>query len=314
MCNTMRTKLLVIGSANMDFVSNTERLPEAGETITSAKNYSLVPGGKGANTALAAARLGAACTFCGRVGDDAYGEKLTSFYNSEDINTAYLRKSCHPTGLATIIVEGNGDNRIIVYPGANLQITTEDVRDAIGEQPEAVLCQLEIDYERVVEATRYCELSGIPVVLDAGPANKNLDLSRLGRLEIFTPNETETEIFTGIKPEAYQSCLNAAIKLSKMVTAKYIVIKLGKRGCFVYDGKYANFYESYKVNAVDTTAAGDSFTAALTLEYCRNGRNIAEAAKFANAVGALVVSKAGAAPSIPFLSEVKSFMSKRDEQ
>lgn len=307
----MKPKILIIGSANMDFVLNTERMPEAGETIVSGGSYTLIPGGKGANTALAAVRLGAKCLFCGRVGDDAYGEKLTHFYESEAIDTRFFKKSYAPTGLATIIVEANGDNRIIVYPGANLQISSEDVRDAINEQPDAVLMQLEIDYERVVEATKYCEAAGIPAVLDAGPAKKELDLTRLGRLEIFTPNETETEIFTGIKPEGYSSCLNASIKLSKMVNARYIVIKLGKRGCFVYDGKYANFYESYKVNAVDTTAAGDSFTAALTLEYCRNGRNIGEAAKFANAVGALVVSKAGAAPSIPVLSEVQHFMNER---
>lgn len=297
----------------MDFVCNTERIPVAGETITSKHNYMLVPGGKGGNTAVAAARLGADCVFCAKLGNDSYGKALYEFYKDEGIDVRHIHTSKeNPTGLASIIVEGNGDNRIIVYPGANMDISEEDVEASVITYPGAAIMQLEINFDRVVHAVKLCNERDIPVVLDAGPASKSLDLSRLGRLEIFSPNETETEIFTGIKPRAYESCIAAAIALRKLVDTKYVVLKLGAMGCFVYDGLYANFAEPYKVNAVDTTAAGDSFTAALTLEYLRNGKNILEAARYANAVGAIVASKPGAAPSIPVHSDVLSFIEAKE--
>ena len=193
-------------------------------------------------------------------------------------------------------------------------MTREDVEAAVICYPDAAILQLEIDFERVVDAVEFCNARNIPVVLDAGPANESFDLSRLGKLEIFSPNEIETEIFTGIKPVAYESCIAAAIAIRKIVDTKYIVIKLGDKGCFVYDGKYANFAESFKVNAVDTTAAGDSFTAALTLEYLRNGNNMLEAARYANAVGAMVVSSSGAAPSIPAHEAVISFIKEKENE
>ena len=311
----MKKRILVIGSSNMDFVSNTERIPLAGETFTTEKNYMLVPGGKGGNTAIAAARLGADCIFCARLGNDGYGKSLYDFYKNEGIDVRHIHKSTeYPTGLASIIVEGNGDNRIIVYPGANIHITSEDVEGAVITYPGAAIMQLEINYDRVVEAVDFCNERDIPVVLDAGPARKDIDLSRLGELEIFSPNETETEIFTGIKPVAYESCIAAAIAIRKLVKTKYVVLKLGAKGCFIYDGKYANFSEAFKVNAIDTTAAGDSFTAALTLEYLRNKRNILDAAKYANAVGAIVASKSGAAPSIPHHDEVLSFIEEKEKE
>lgn len=311
----MKKRVLIIGSSNMDFVCNTERLPAAGETITTNESYMLVPGGKGGNTAVAAARLGADCVFCARLGNDSYGKSLYDFYKNEGIDVRHLKCSReYPTGLASIIVEGNGDNRIIVYPGANMHILAEDVEAAVITYPGAAIMQLEINYDRVVEAVQHCNERDIPVVLDAGPASKELDLSRLGHLEIFSPNETETEIFTGIRPYAYESCIKAAIAIRNIVDTKYVVLKLGSKGCFIYDGKYANFSEAFKVNAVDTTAAGDSFTAALTLEYLRNGKNILEAARYANAVGAMVASKPGAAPSIPTHEEVLRFIEEKENE
>ncbi|MBR3994817.1 MAG: ribokinase [Clostridia bacterium] len=305
----MKKRILVIGSSNMDFVCNTEKIPEAGETLISNQNYMLVPGGKGGNTAIAAARLGADCVFCARLGNDSYGKSLYEFYKNEGIDVRHVHIDReHSTGIASIIVEENGDNRIIVYPGANMHFTDEDIEGAVITYPGAAIMQLEIDFERVVEATRLCNARDIPVVIDAGAVNGNLDLSRLGKLEIFTPNEIETEILTGIKPVAYESCIAASIALRKLVDTKYVVLKLGDKGCFVYDGKYANFSEAFKINAVDTTAAGDSFTAALTLEYLRNKKNILEAARYANATGAMVSTKQGASSSIPRHEEVVRFI------
>ncbi len=310
----MKKRILVIGSANMDFVSNTERLPDAGETVISMQNYMLVPGGKGANTAVASARLGADSIFCARLGKDSYGKVLYEFYKNEGIDVRHVH-TCpeYQTGLASIIVEDGGENRIIVYPGANLQLSSEDVEASLITYPDATVMQLEIDFERVIEAVEFCNRKDIPVVLDAGPANGNADLLSLGRLEIFSSNEVETEIFTGIRPLAFESCIAACIAIRKLVDTKYVVLKLGSKGCFVYDGIYANFVDAYKVNAIDTTGAGDAFTAALTLEYLK-GKNIFKAAKYANAVGALVVSKAGASTSLPTDDEVAAFISEREGQ
>ncbi len=311
----MKKRVLVIGSSNMDFVCNTERLPLAGETITTKENYMLVPGGKGGNTAVTAARLGADCVFCARLGNDSYGRSLYDFYKNEGIDVRHVKMSKeHPTGLSSIIVEGNGGNRIIVYPGANMHITPEDVEGAVITYPGAAIMQLEVNYDRVVEAVKHCNERDIPVVLDAVPANNDLDLSKLGRLEIFSTNEEETEIFTGVKPVAYESCIKAAIAIRKLVDTKYVVLKLGAKGCFVYDGKYANFSEAFKVSVVDTTAAGECFTAALTLEYLRNGKNILEAARYANAVGAMVASKSGAVSSIPSHEDVLEFIKEKENE
>lgn len=305
----MKKRILVIGSSNMDFVCNTEKIPEAGQTLVSNQDYILAPGGKGGNTAIAAARLGADCVFCTRLGNDSYGKNLYEYYKNEGIDVRHVHVDReYPTGLASIIVEGNGDNRIIVYPGANTRLTDEDIEGAVITYPGAAIMQLEIDFESVVEATRLCNERDIPVVIDAGAVKSSFDMSRLGKLEIFTPNEIETEILTGIKPVAYESCIAASIALRKLVDTKYVVLKLGDKGCFVYDGKYANFAEGFKINAVDTTGAGDSFTAALTLEYLRNKKNMLDAARYANAVGALVATKRGASVSIPNNDEVLSFI------
>ncbi len=309
----MKKRILVIGSSNMDFVMNVDRMPVASETVISGKSYFYTPGGKGANTALAAARLGADTLFCTRLGKDAHGDALMSFYEKEGIDTRLIRRAKEaPTGLASIIVE-NGENRIIVYSGANRTLSDEDIEAAMITYPDALIMQFEIDFEKVALACEYANERNIPVVIDAGPAKRRMNLSKLGKLEIFTPNETETELITGIRPAAYESCIAAAIAIRKLVDTKYVVLKLGAKGCFIYDGIHANFVDSFKTIAVDTTAAGDSFTAALTLEYLRNGKNILEAARYANAVGAIVVSGSGASSSIPTQAEVLDFIKNSTE-
>lgn len=310
----MKKRVLVLGSSNIDFVSNTERVPEAGETFLTSKDYMFVPGGKGGNTAVALARLGADCVFCARLGKDNYGRELLEFYKNEGIDARHIHLTANSsTGLANIIVDDDAKNRIIVYPGANMLISEEDVEAALITYPEALICQFEISFDRICQAVKYCNEKNIPAVIDAGPANKFLDLASLGRLEIFSPNESETEIFTGIRPNTFENCIAACIALRKMVDTKYVVLKLGDKGCFIYGENMSKFVEPYRVQAIDTTAAGDSFTAALTLEYLKNGRDILKAAKYANAVGGLVVSKSGASSSIPTEKEVASFILENEE-
>lgn len=308
----MKKRILAVSSANMDLVLNVNRVPSAGETVIDSKKYTYIPGGKGANAAVTIARLDGDSVFCTRLGNDNNGTALKNFYKENGIDTRFIKKDADaPTGLAAIFVESNGMNRIIVYPGANAKINKEDVEEAFMCYPDALFVNFEIPYESVVCACSYARKQGIPIIVDAGPADTSLNLDLLGEIEVFSPNESETLAFTGIAPTNADNCLRAAIALYKKVKAKYIVIKLGDRGCYIYDGIHYHICTAYEVNAVDTTAAGDAFTAAMTLEYVRSG-DIVGACKYANAVGALVVSKEGASSSIPTYKEVFEFIKERE--
>ena len=302
-----KSRVLVVSSANMDFVQRMERIPEGGETIVTREVYKYIPGGKGANSAVAFARLGADTVFCTKVGKDANGSQLRSLYQKEGIDTRFIAIDTEePTGLASIIVEESGQNRIIVYPGSNRNLNESEIEDAFTTYPDAVYVQFEIPFEAVCAAAKFAREKDIPLFVDAGPVSSEVDLEKLGRVEILSPNESECEALTGIKADSVENCLKAAIRLCSMVETKYVVIKLGGRGAFVYDGKYYHLVPAHKVSAVDTTAAGDVFTAALTYAYLQKGE-ILEAVRFANLAGALSVTKEGAMPSIPRLADVKAF-------
>lgn len=306
----MKSRVLVISSANMDFVQRMAKIPAAGETIVTDATYSYIPGGKGANSAVAFARLGADTVFCSRVGRDQNGATLRKIYEKEGIDTRFLiADEEHPTGLASILVEDDGMNRIIVYPGANNHINENEIEEAFTTYPDCVFMQFEIPFESVATAAEYAYNQGIPLFVDAGPISADVDLSRLRKVEILSPNETECEALTGIYPDSLENCLKACIRLCGMVETKYVVLKLGRRGAFVYDGKYYHLVQGHKVVAVDTTAAGDIFSAALTYAYLKKG-DILEATRFANLAAALSVTKEGAFTSIPTLAEVKEFSKK----
>ena len=308
----MKKRVLVVSSANMDFVQRMRRVPNAGETIVEGPDcgYGYVPGGKGANSAVAFARMGDDCVFCTRLGTDANGDRLQSVYQKEGIDTRFIvRDKEAATGLASIFVEESGANRIVVYPGANKNLNADDVEEAFTCYPDAVYLQFEIPDEPVLAAAKFAREKNIPLFVDAGPARADFPLEKLGKVEIFSPNETETRIFTGIDPTSAENCLRAAIKLSGMVDAKYIVIKLGGRGACLYDGKYHHILSAIPVTAVDTTAAGDTFTAAM-IHFYLNGVPMEDAVHLANCAAAIGVSRAGAYTSIPTLKEVVSFAEK----
>jgi len=306
-----KKRILVISSANMDFVMRVKRVPDAGQTIVETHSYGYVPGGKGANAALALARLGGDSVFCACLGNDANGRQLHELYDNSGIDTRFIRHDrTVPTGLASILVEDDGNNRIIVYPGANQSLTRADIEDAFTCLPDAVFLQFEIPDAAVIAATEYAKGYGIPVFVDAGPARVGYPLSGLAPLEVISPNENETFALTGIMPNDSANCMKASIKLMQAVSAKYVVIKLGGRGAYIYDGKYAQLVPTYEGEVVDTTAAGDAFTAALTLEYLKCG-NILRACRYANAVGTMVVGKAGASTSLPSEKEVAAFIAAR---
>lgn len=305
----MAKRILVAGSSSIDFMLSTPYIPAPSENLQSSGKYAFAPGGKGANAAVAAKALGSEVVFCSRVGDDAYGDSLIALFNERGIDTRYIKVDrLEQTGLSVVMMEKNGTNRIISYGGANKKICDTDIEDAFSSYPDAVLTQFELRPDAVIAAARCAADEGLPFFVDAGAATVDFPLDKLERVEIFSPNEAETEILTGIRPNNLENCLRASIALCNKVDIKYVVLKLGSRGCYVYDGKYCDIVSPFDVNAVDPNAAGDIFTAALASEYLRTG-DVLSSARFANAAGALAVTKLGAVNSVPTLEEVNALLS-----
>lgn len=305
-------RILLVGSSNMDLSMNVYKIPEPGETVLDDGGVAYTPGGKGANSAVAFAKLGGECVFCTKLGRDAHGQRLYNYYKECGINTSYIKVDPDaPTGLAVVMKEAGGANRIVVYPGANRTLNNDHIIEAFNCRPDALYIGFEIPFGTAVAAAKVASANGVPIFIDAAPASKEYTLESLPEIEIFSPNETETFEYTGIMPKGTDSCLQAAYALFQKVKAKYIVIKLGSRGSFFFDGKHFDLIPAFRAdNVVDTTAAGDTFTAAMTLEYLRT-RDIKTAMKYGAAAAAIAVSRNGASTSVPTAEEVRAFMAKR---
>lgn len=297
----------------MDLSMNLFRVPDPGETIIDDGGIAYTPGGKGANSAVAFAKLGSDCVFCTKLGRDAHGQRLFNYYKECGINTSYIKVDAEaPTGLAVVMKEGDGSNRIVVYPGSNKLLNNDNILEAFSCNPDALYIGFEIPFQMAVAAAKIASAKNIPIFVDAAPASKDYPLEALPPVEIFSPNETETFEYTGIMPKGTSSCLTAAHALYTKLKARYIVIKLGSRGAFVYDGKHYDLVAAYKPDAVvDTTAAGDTFTAGMTLEYLRSG-NIKLAMKYGAAAAAIAVSRKGAGTSVPSADEVLEFLKRKE--
>ena len=306
-------RILLIGSANMDLSMNMYKIPSPGETLLDDGGIAYTPGGKGANAAVAFARLGAECVFCTKLGMDAHGQKLFNYYKECGINTSKIKVDREaPTGLAVVMKEADGSNRIIVYPGANKTLNNDNIVEAFSSLPDALYLGFEIPFNMALSAAKVAAAKNIPIFVDAGPASKEYALDALPMLEVFSPNEQETFEYTGIMPKGTDTCLKAAYALYNLVKTKYIVIKLGSRGSFIYDGKHFDLIPAYRSDKVeDTTGAGDTFTAAMTLEYLRSG-NIKNAMRYGSAAAAISVSRKGASASIPTEAEVIEFLKKKN--
>ena len=302
-------KVLIIGSANMDLSLNVYRVPMAGETVADDGGVAYTPGGKGANAAIAFSRLGAKTVFAGRLGADAHGQQLYNFYKESGLDTSYIKVDRDaPTGFAVVIKEANGQNRIISYPGANANISVDSMVESFSCMPDALFLGFEIGFPAALSAAKIAASRNIPIFIDAAPANREFALENLPFVEIFSPNEAETFEYTGIKPEGADSSLRAALALWRRVRCRYVVIKQGARGACLYDGKKFDMIPAERVERVaDTTAAGDTFTAAMTLEYLRYG-DIKRAMRYGSAAAAIAISRNGASSSVPTANEVEHFM------
>ena len=305
-----KKRVLVIGSSNLDFVMNMYKLPGAGENVVDNGGVAYIPGGKGANAAIALSRLGAESVLCAKLGADIHGQKLYNYYKEIGLNTSYIKVDHdNPTGLAVVMKEGNGASRSVVFPGANAELTTEMIMEAFECQPDALYLGFEIPYPMVVASAKVAASKGIPIFIDATAASKELDLEKLPPVDVFSPNEQEAFELTGIMPTSMETSLRAALAIARKSKAKNVVIKQGARGAFLYDGKRYNTFPAVRADkTVDTTSAGDAFTCAMTLEYLRNGGDIKEAIKYGNVAGAITVTRPGATSSIPTEEEINAFL------
>ena len=296
-------RIIVIGSSNTDMVVKSKKIPSPGETILGG-DFLMNPGGKGANQAVAAARLGGIVTFVTKTGNDLFGDQAKHLFDIEEIDTRFIIKDLkNPSGIALIMVDENGENCIVVAPGSNAALSAYDISDEvyINDPTDVYLMQLEIPVSTVEFVAEKVSKNGNKVILNPAPARKiSEDLFR--SLYLITPNEVEAELLTGIKVTDPISAEKAAEKLlGKGV--KNVIITLGATGAFLLSGKTSKIIPVIPVKAIDSTAAGDVFNGALAVAISE-GRELEEAVIFANKAAAISVTRMGAQASAPYRNEI----------
>ena len=304
--------IVVIGSLNMDLVVQAERTPLAGETLA-ARHFATIPGGKGANQAVAAARLarsaaGGVVCMVGRVGADAFGAQMLQNLTAEGIDTAEVRQLPGvSTGVALIIVEPSGENRILIVPGANGMLAPGDIAalDGLIASAGLVLLQFEVPMPTVERAIQAANAHNVPVLLNPAPAYP-LPAAALAGVDILVLNEVEAQMLAGLPVSDEHSALGAARRLLAGRT-RLVVVTLGARGALALAPDAALHVPAFPVQAVDTTAAGDAFIGALAA-MLNDGKGLEESVTFASAAGALAVTRVGAQSSIPNRQEVNTFL------
>lgn len=298
-------KIVVVGSCNTDMVIKADRLPVPGETILGG-TFFMNPGGKGANQAVAAARMGGNVTLISKTGNDVFGKQSVMLYAAENIKTDFIfSDSKHPSGVAMITVDSNGENCIVVASGANAYLSPADIDTACSEieGSDLILMQLEIPIETVEYVAELATKKGIKVILNPAPA-RALSNDLLKHLYIIIPNRSEAEILSGIKVSDIESAKQAA----EIISAKgvdIVIITLGSQGALIKEYNDYHFVEALKVDAVDTTAAGDTFCGTVCVGLSE-GKSIIESVKLAARASAITVTRMGAQASLPHRSELSS--------
>lgn len=306
----MTAKILMVGSIMMDLILQMPRIPHPSESILGT-TYSNACGGKGSNSAVAAAKAGGEVSVCGTLGQDANGEALLDMLKNVGIDVSNLHlKDGSNTGMAVIMLEEDGMNRLAIYTGANNDTTPESVEEAFkGKEYDALMMQLEIPLESNVRAFELAKERGMITCLDAGPA-QDYPIEKFQGITILSPNETETEALVGILPKDDDTCIAACKILHERSNCKYVVLKMGDKGSFIYGEDICQMVPTFKVDAVDPTAAGDCFTGVLVKQYAETG-DIVASARYASAAAAISVQHLGAQPSLPAKDAIEAFLAER---
>ena len=296
-------KILVVGSSNTDMVIKTRKFPAPGETILGGRFF-MNPGGKGANQAVAAKRLGGMVSFVGKIGDDIFGKQAMQLLEDEGINVDFVATDPeNPSGVALITVDAKAENSIVVAPGSNGTLSSIDFDRAYSvlNESEIVLLQLEIPISTVAHIAEIASKKGKKVILNPAPADQLSD-ELLKNIYLITPNESEAELLTGVRATDLESAKRAALILQQK-GIKVVIITMGSAGAFVLSDEYTGMVGAPKVEAVDTTAAGDTFNGALAVALSEE-MELSRAVKFACEAASISVTRIGAQSSIPFRKEL----------
>ncbi len=303
--NSTMPDILVVGSLNADLVVRAPRFPQPGETI-SGDDLNIFPGGKGANQAVAAARLGANVSMLGRVGKDNFGDFLLENLKQNKVDSTLIQRDDSSTGTAIIIVDSSGQNSIVLSSGANGNVSIADVDNIPFANYQLLLLQLEIPLPTVLRAAQRAKESNTRVVLNPAPA-KELPDELIALADFIIPNETELSLLTKQKVSDIASAESAARNLLGR-GAKHVIVTLGGKGALIVNTETCKQVDTYLVNVVDTTAAGDAFIGGFATSLLEN-KSLEEAVRFGCACGALAVTKFGAQPSLPTKEEVEKLIS-----
>ncbi|MCQ3937497.1 MAG: ribokinase [Chloroflexi bacterium] len=315
MSSAPKHSILVVGSLNADLVVRAPRFPQPGETL-GGEDLQIIPGGKGANQAVAAARQGVKTAMLGRVGSDSFAAFLLDNLKSNNVDTSRVMPTDSATGAAIIVVDANGQNSIVLSPGANGRVSPADVETASFPDFKLLLLQLEIPAPAVLRAAQKAREHGLTVVLNPAPANPLPD-ELLANVDILIPNESELSLLTGMPVDDVSSAERAAKEILKR-GVKTVIVTLGGRGALLVMGAGAAHINTYKVDVVDTTAAGDAFIGGFAAKLLESGGSPADmqeqtlalqnAVRYGCACGALAATKFGAQPSLPAKDEVEKFL------
>ena len=303
----MPAKVVVVGSLNMDLVTRASRLPRAGETLI-GQTFTTVPGGKGANQAVASARLGADVSMIGCVGADAYGIQLRDALLVEGIDCRAVSTVEGSSGVALIVVDDTSQNAIVIVAGSNGELTPASLQafDTVLQAANVIVCQLEVPMATVGYALKRGRELGKTVILNPAPASAPLPAEWYASIDYLIPNESEAGALSGVTVDSLDSARLAATRLIQAGAGK-VIITLGPQGLLFSDGLVFEHLVAPKVKAVDTTAAGDTFVGGFAAALA-NGESEAEAIRFGQVAAALSVTRAGAQPSIPTLHDVQGFV------
>ncbi len=307
----MKKQIVVIGSSNTDMIIKIDRIPRPGETVIGGQ-FSTAPGGKGANQAVAAARAGGDVTFIARVGNDMFGREALNGFVADEINIEHVIKdTTAPSGVASIFVDRNGQNSIAVAGGANANLSPADIEAAEKTIAcaDILVMQLETPIETVTAAAMMAHADGVKVILNPAPAQPLTD-EVLKTVSILTPNETEAGLLTGIGIEGEDDARRAAEALLERGVST-VLVTMGENGVIIVTADGARKVDAFKVDPIDTTAAGDAFNGALAVAIAE-GSQLDKAVVFANAAAAMSVTKLGAQPSAPTRDEIDEFLKARN--